>query len=289
MSEPKLHHYVPRFHLSRFVNQDGQFWVFDKKENKIFSASPTGVAAEKYFYTLPEFNDTEVDPLFLEKKFALLESEASKITSCWLNQIEINNIIEIPTINREIMSDFIALQFFRTSDHRETLKLIIEKSRKENLTKDETRTLHAMILEKIFRNEGIISDFSEKIQNSYWIFGKNVTSIPFITSDTPVLMKTADNKIWWKEPGLFDLGNYVVFALTPNIILYCYEKSYYKQLKIVDNHVSPVKFNQEMVNLENVGHSGLSRRFIFSPINDFKNVIEYISNPSNFDLTKYKS
>lgn len=146
-----------------------------------------------------------------------------------------------------------------------------------------------MLLSKISNRKGIISDFSHKIKNSYWIFGKNTTPIPFITSDTPVLMKTPDNKFWWKEPGLFGLGNYVVFALTPTIILYCYEKSYWKQLEFLDKHVSPIQFNPDMVDLENVGHSGLSKRFIFSPKNDFKKVIEYISDSSNFDLTRHKS
>jgi len=106
------------------------------------------LAAERQFYTLPEFTGTDVDPLFLEKQFAQLEGEACNITRCWLRQLDrlsgadgsfdkeqVNSRanlkseleavpkVEIPDVNRQIMSDFIALQFFRTADAREPLKL----------------------------------------------------------------------------------------------------------------------------------------------------------------------
>src|SRR5947209_20048394 len=84
VSEPKLHHYVPRFHLERFTDARGRVWSFDKSTKRVFAAGPGAIAAESQFYKLPEFVGTAVDPLFLEKQFAAMESEARNITACWL-------------------------------------------------------------------------------------------------------------------------------------------------------------------------------------------------------------
>src|SRR6266699_75634 len=98
MSEAKLHHYVPRFHLARFADKDGRIWTFDKQAAKVFPANPNSIAAERGFYKLPEFAGTTVDPLFLEKQFAGIEGEACNITACWLRQLGRATKVEIPDV-----------------------------------------------------------------------------------------------------------------------------------------------------------------------------------------------
>ncbi len=135
----------------------------------------------------------------------------------------------------------------------------------------------------------MVSDLSNKIKESYWIFAINNTSIPLITSDVPIFFKTPDNKVWYKELGLYAEGCYIVYVLSPTIILYCYEKSYWSKLKPFNNTISPVTITPEMIDHENSGHAGLSKRFIFSSENGFQEVLDYISDDSNYDLSESPS
>ena len=270
-SEPKLHHFVPQFHLARFADDRGRIWTLDKESGKIFPAGPNKVAAERHFYKLPEFIGTDVDPLFLEKQFADIEGEACKVTACWLRQLEHASKVEIPDVNRQMMSDFLALQFFRTADAREILKLFAETTGiyPSGVSDDEARSLHARVLCKLADRKGIVADLSLRIRESIWLFARNNSNTPFMTSDTPVLLKTPDNRIWLKGPGIFQLGVYAVYAITPTMVLYCKERTHWKMLERFDNALSPVSFTSEMVDHENSGHAGMSARFVFSSTNDF--------------------
>lgn len=267
------------------------------------------LAAERQFYTLPEFIGTEVDPLFLEKQFAQLEGEACNITRCWLRQLDklsgadgssdieqadsLANLkealeaapkVEIPDVNRQIISEFIALQFFRTADARELLKLFAEVSGvyKDGVSDDEARSLHAMMLCKLADGDGIVSEFAQRVQQSVWMFARNSSQVPFHTSDTPVLLKTGDNHKWLKGPGIFQEGTYVVYAITPTLVLYCKERTYWKALEPFDCCMSPVKISGDMTKHENSGHAGLSARFVFSSRNDFDDSKAFIADPGNF-------
>jgi len=309
MNEPKLHHYVPRFHLARFANRVGQVFTFDKVTGKVFATGPMALAAERQFYTLPEFSGTNVDPIFLEKQFAQIEGEASNITSCWLRQFErlshantsftkersdsSSNLkgaleaapkIAIPDVNRQIMSDFISLQFFRTADAREILKLFAESSGvyKEGVSDDEARSLHAVMLCKLADGEGLVAELAQRVRESIWVFARNSSEVLFHTSDTPVLLKTRDNRKWLKGPGLLENGTYVVYAITPTLVLYCKERSYWNALAPFDRCVSPVAITSDMAKHENSGHAGLSARFVFSSKDNFEEAKGFIGDPTNF-------
>lgn len=52
MSLTKKQHYVPKFYLSNFGN-DESINVFDKKDSRRFGASVDDVAQERYFYAIP--------------------------------------------------------------------------------------------------------------------------------------------------------------------------------------------------------------------------------------------
>ena len=103
-----LHHFVHSFTLKRFAGVDGLLWVYDKDTDRTFSTNPRNLAAERGFYTLPEsFPDSSL----MEKQFSALEQEAALITADWLNHMELGQSINIPAVNREIMSLFITTQF----------------------------------------------------------------------------------------------------------------------------------------------------------------------------------
>lgn len=74
-NEPKLHHYVPQFHLRRFANADGQIWVWNKQTDKSFPTSPNGIAAEKHFYKMTDLAEQGHDPLMMEKQLSDMEGK----------------------------------------------------------------------------------------------------------------------------------------------------------------------------------------------------------------------
>ena len=54
------------------------------------------------------------------------------------------------------------------------------------------------------------------------------------------------------------------------MVLYCYEKSYWKKIEKFDCTLSPVKFSAEMVEHENSGQIFMASRFVISPTNNFE-------------------
>src|SRR6266853_477232 len=112
MTKAKLHHYVPQFYLRRFAKERGRLWVWDKTKDKSFSTTPRAVAAETDFYKVHDFVKLGRDPLIMEKQFSHLEGEVSRITDQWLEwlrKLSPTSKIPIPSVNRKIVSLYIAL------------------------------------------------------------------------------------------------------------------------------------------------------------------------------------
>jgi hypothetical protein len=269
MSVPKLHHYVPQFHLRRFADSSGRLWLWDRDRDRTFQSRPKSVAAESHFYTLTELVENGHDPLTMEKQFADLEDQVAAITEQWLHwlrHMRPTETVEIPEINRELVALYISLQFLRTAQLRDIIAAYAEQAEdRAPLSSDEKRRLHTDMLwsDRVFR--GLANHFCE----ATWIFGRNETATPFVTSDNPVAFRTPDNRKWLKI-DVYSPGSYVVFPLAPDIILYCYPKhSSWRKLVIIDKCLSPVVFDKEMVESENSGQVFMASRFLISPRNHF--------------------
>ena len=136
----------------------------------------------------------------------------------------------------------------------------------------ETRTeLHTTLLWDMNALEII----ERHIKDAIWIFGKNESKTPFWTSDNPVAFKTGNNKMWVKV-GFISRGTYVVFPLSPTVVMYCHERDYWKKIIEWDCIVSPVDFTDGMVRHENYGQVFMATRFIVSPKNDFQSGREFL-------------
>jgi len=262
MSKAKHHHYVPRFYLSRFVHEDGFLWAYDKVSDHMFLTTPNNIARENNFYDVSDLIPPGEDGLLMEKQLAQIESEASKIMECWLHQVQQNREIVIPTVNREIMSLFLALQLLRTAEAREQLVQFAKATQSGAQMYDprqDAQRLHTCFL----WDENLVETYAQKFRECIWIFAHNNSDRPFYTSDHPVQIKSSEN-IWQLWPqAVFQRGMYTVFPLTPDWILYCKEPLYWKAVARFDQSVSPVTFTPEMVDHENFGQIGLSWRFVF--------------------------
>lgn len=128
----------------------------------------------------------------------------------------------------------------------------------------------------MLRNLKFVRSLSKQIRKSNWVFGRNETSTPFLTSDNPVTFKTSDNKIWLKI-GVVSPDTYVTFPLAPDVVMYCYQKSGpYAKLGKFNNTLSPVKFAKQLVESDNSGQVFMAGRFVISPTNDFEYAREFL-------------
>jgi hypothetical protein len=275
MNVPILHHYVPRFYLKRFADQQGRFWVWEKSTQKVFQTNPYGVAAEKHFYRVPDFIGTEVDPLFLERELAELEGKAAQITQTWVDSFDAMRPMEripISPQDRGHMAAFISVQFLRTTEQRDILALFAAGTGHYRLgiSPEERINLHAQML-----HSGLVEEIAERIEKSIWLFARNGSETPLWTSDNPVSFKTGDSRMWLKGPGILSAGSYLVWPLTPSYVLYCKEPTHWVKLKNADCCLSPVELTSEMVEHENSGQVFMATRFVISSTNDFASADEF--------------
>jgi len=263
MSEPKLHHYVPQFHLRRFADGDGRLWAWDKRADRVFRTSPGGVAAEKQFYRLTQYEADGHDPLSMEKQLSDMEAQVSIVTNQWLEwlpQMEPLERVPIPRINRWVVARFLAVQMLRTVDTRDLLSLLVEIDRGDPVDEREARELHT----ELIWDPQVVERFAKRFRRSVWIFARNDTDTPFVTSDNPVSFRSPDNRQWLKSLVLVP-GAYVVFAMSPSVILYCHPRvGKFRKLRIFTDCVSPVVLNDRMVESENSGQVFMASRFVLS-------------------------
>ena len=269
MSGPKLHHYVPRFYLRRFSDASGYLWIWERDQDRVFRTKPSRVAAERDFYRIAELAEIGHDPLLMEKQFSHLEGEVAQITSQWLDwlrKINPQEKIEIPDVNRDLLSLYLALQFFRTADARAILSAFAEEQEDAKpLSAVERQRLH---LEMLW-NSDILRELAIRIKNATWVFARNRTSIPFVSSDNPISFRTADNSMWIKV-GIWSAGTYSVFPLAPDIVMYCHPaEPPWEKLGRFDCCLSPVSLTEEMVESENTAQVFMASRFVISSRNDF--------------------
>ncbi len=277
MSVPKFQHYVPRFYLARFADAGGFLSVFDKQDDRVFCVKPQNISGENHFYDLPELEQYGGARTLMEEQFAELEGQAHRITECWLNQCSQAGLVEIPDVNREIMSLFLTLQLLRTAEARIVLRQFVQLLQSSGAISadydagNDIQALHGALL----WDEELLKSIREKIADCIWIFGRNSSAKPFITSDHPALIKTGDNRRWMLGPRVFDEGMYVVLPLSPTLIWYCKDRKYWQKVARFDCAVSPVVFTEDMVNHENSGQVGMCSRFVFSNSPDFEFARDY--------------
>lgn len=269
MGEPKLHHYVPQFHLRRFADCDGRLWIWDRDRDRLFPSSPGSIAAEKHFYLLNQYEALGHDPMTMERQLSSLEGEVALITGQWLDwlrEMEPLQQVEIPAPNREIVGLFLAVQHLRTADTRDILAALAAGEDGQPISPLERRYIHTEAL----WDEKLVNDLAQRFSTGHWIFARNDTATPLITSDNPISFRTGDNRLWCKASILAE-GVYLVFALAPDIMFYAYpDEPKYKAFAKFDSCLSPVVFSDEMAESENSGQVFMATRFVISNRNNFK-------------------
>ena len=255
-----LHHYVPQFYLRRFVASDGQIWVYDKDTDKIFHTSPRNIAAERGFYTLGQFFP---DPCEMEKQFSRIEQEAAKITEDWLNHLNIEQPIDISGITRQVMSLYITTQLLRTSESRTILLQGIKGADVQSIDKKSQREIHIDLL----WNLPMVDNICDWVHSCIWAFRFCSHPESLYTSDDPIKLRTSTKHLHWGQ--IPAVGAYVLFPLTPTILMYCFEKTHWEKLSLVEGFLLPEPLESELVRSANIHQVGHAQRYVFSSRNEF--------------------
>ncbi|MES2288447.1 MAG: DUF4238 domain-containing protein [Pseudomonadota bacterium] len=269
MIGPKLHHYVPQFHLRRFADENGGLWAWDKQTDRIFRTSPTGIAAETRFYRLTQYEADGQDPLIMEKQLSEMESEVSLITDQWLDwipQMQPLDKVPIPRMNRWIVARYLGVQMLRTLDTRELLAALVELDRGAPIDEREARELHT----ELIWDPDVVERFAKRFRRSVWIFAYSECATPFVTSDNPVAFRSPDNRQWMRSLVLVP-GAYLVFAMSQRVVLYCHPRiGRFRKLGKFADCLSPVRLDDGMVESENSGQAFMASRFVLSSRAHFK-------------------
>ncbi|WP_396642492.1 DUF4238 domain-containing protein [Microbacterium sp.] len=270
MSSPKLHHYVPRFYLRRFADAEGRLWVWDRVVDRVYATSPSTIAAETKFYFHDELAEQGRDPLTMEAQFASLEGAVSGLTGRWLDWIrahEPGDALGISTDDRDTVGLFVALQFLRSADTRETIARFASSDSAPEPTVEEARKLHLHAL----WDEDLVDSIASRLIDCTWVFAKNGSSTPLATSDNPVAFRTDDNRKWLRGAILSE-GTYLVYPLAPDVIMYGYPTDgRYGTASIArfNNQISPVELTDGMASSENSAQVFMASRHVVSGQPDF--------------------
>lgn len=235
--------------------------MYDKDGDRVFSATPKNLAAERGFYTLP---DIFPDPSLLERQFGDLEEQAALITQDWLSQLKPGHSVEIPDMNREIMSLYITTQLLRTSEARTLLLQGIDPGEGEI-----QRELHTALL----WNSEVVKGISDWVKSCIWTFRFNSMPQSLYTSDDPAKIRSSTRHLHWAQTSV--RGAYLLIPMTPRILMYCFEPQHWKALKQLDCKVFPKPLELELVNDANIQQVGHARRFVFSDRDDFSSAQEF--------------
>jgi hypothetical protein len=79
-------------------------------------------------------------------------------------------------------------------------------------------------------DKGLNSNITKIFANHIWFFGINSTSIPLLTSDTPIVIKPYQNH----GLGIDSYGVQVAYPISPKYLLVMHENSYWSDLKSFD-------------------------------------------------------
>jgi hypothetical protein len=254
--------------MRRFADELGGLWAWDKQSDRVFRTSPVGIAAEKNFYRLTQYEPDGHDPLTMEKQLSEMEGEVSLITDqwlAWLPQMKAFDKVPIPRMNRWIVARYLAVQMLRTLDTRELLSAMVEIDRGGPVDEREARELHTELMWDPY----VVESFAKRFRRSVWIFARNDSTTPFVTSDNPIAFRSPDNRQWLRSLVLVP-GAYLVFAMSPGVVLYCHPRvGKFRKLSKFYDCLSPVRLDDGMVESENSGQVFMASRFVLSNRPDF--------------------
>jgi|SRR6218665_1350145 len=229
MAKKKRHHYIPRFYLKRFSNNnEGNFLGLYNLNNKKFiqNAPLKSQAYENYLYG----EDDEI-----ENALAQMESNVARMFYYWTEE---KLLYPPPTESNgfKLLKRFILYQAFRTPKSgdntmetlNEGLKTVVKEFKQDlwNKIKDGTLVHENPVLLSLLHS----AEYEHLLNYLECKFIVNLSLLPFITSDSPVifynqLMEKAGSYI--SATGLVAKGLQIFYPIHPRLMICLYDPTVY--------------------------------------------------------------
>lgn len=219
-------HYVPRAYLRAFSNNKEQCFVFDKTNNKVFQSNIQGILSQRYLY---DFDRELLSGFQNVEEQAIEKILGETIDGYW------RNIVENIEQNYQWFSiryswhfldvyRCVAIQMMRTPKGKKNLLDIFNEVYKKQ---QDARFENIVLAKEIFNvlDDNMDSVLLEILLNEYGhiTVGINQTSIPFITSDTPVFQMPY---IWDDKRNEM----MIFYPITPTRCLIFHKRHYVKNM-----------------------------------------------------------
>jgi hypothetical protein len=245
MTDPKRHHFVPKFYLSNFC-RDGLLWVYDKRNRICRKQQPVDTCVIKHFYTVQIDNNEKY--VGLEKFYSIIEFYA---------KLAIDKLKSRKELNEDDMGSlcfFIAFMFTRNPISIAAAESIMKdmghrmavdgfgsvERAKQSLAEFERSSGEKYEISAEEMQEYICSDDFKFEVSKGWSLGLNFqlgfelypilwqldwyifwspNDYSFITSDRPFNIVSFTVGVNAPEVGILTPGTLKVVSLTPNCCL----------------------------------------------------------------------
>lgn len=300
-------HYVPRRHLRHFASND-RFFVYDKEKKQERPGNINDYACERFFYDIdfdalkkeileqdPDFEfDPEIEKLLQEIDEQHIEHWFGENIETWLfnpldkvstlytmtNPKILNSIDVLSDENMNYISLFLAIQFMRSKEFRETITELYERLpilllKKFAKTPEEKRLADSFELKiknenhkKIYHAQ-VLTDpeyaahFAETFRKKIWVIGYNRTDMPFYTSDNPVVKFGHEGFSGFNSKGIE-----IFFPITTKLVLILKDPEFFYHE--MPNHNHFVELDDVDVAFINSLQVQQSYRYVFDKTGNFK-------------------
>lgn len=211
---------MPRFILRNFTEQKDQVWVLDKQNNRKFKTNIKNIASENGFYNF------EIDghQMTFETSISDFEGEASRIIKKIINSESIGSLTDEDKV---VMSHFVALQYVRTKQWRETWKSMDEaltKAIREKGMNPEDMEGYRELTDEANKLEHMRSihkadEFAPHFHNKDWVLLKATNKQSFWISDNPISLQNSIDRGFYGNIGLAVKGIEIYFPLSKELTL----------------------------------------------------------------------
>jgi len=279
MSEAKKQHYVPQFYLRNFLNHQNGIWAFDKVTKKSFLTNTKAIANEPFFYEQNSDLDKE-GYQSVEKALGVAEQTFAPELDKLLQGLKQPHHSVISMKTKEITSQYLTMQIFRTKEYRKEMSDVFDAMRSSFLAKewfndgqikqlgfsDNQENARVLSIGHLANDHKLNVTMVNLLQSHIWIIFKNQTNEAIYTSDNPVVRKAWVNRLGRSDSGWGSKGIEINFPLSSEYILTLYERSHFKAMEQFENSIIGIDDPQNIIYLNALQVSN-SYRQIFC-IND---------------------
>lgn len=285
MANKKKQHFVPQCYLRGFANEQSQLFSL----NKVYFSKPansystSSVAWREYFHDVDAsmFEKPEMGPQQVEDELSKVEGIFRETLNVFLAEADAGSV-SVETSMR--FAPFVAIQWLRTESVRKALAetdIAFKQAVVDALSgiehgvpaqrlvppTDHEKLLHLSYL----TDNSAIQRLSSRFANMVWIIGRNSTSQPVYTSDSPIVRHRNPPK---DDPDRVnsDVGLVFVFPLNSHFLLFMAERymaTQVSKVKISELDRQTIEFSDTDLRFCNKLQVAQSRQYVYCLNDDF--------------------